>query len=81
MTGDPQAAIAEMRGKTWRKTIERSALPAARQSHDVISTRLAAGKTVVHVYKDGPPDSSFEPVHPDLRDVYFRALSATAGAR
>jgi ABC-type multidrug transport system ATPase subunit len=81
MTGDPQAAIAEMRGRTWRRTIERSALPAARESYDIISTRLAAGRTVVHVYKDGPPDASFEPVPPDLRDVYFRTLAGTGGER
>ncbi len=80
MTGDPQEAIAAMRQKTWRRTIERSELAATRQRHEVISTRLTAGRTVVHVYGDAPPEPGFEPVHPDLRDVYFRALGA-AGER
>ena len=45
------------------------------REHAVISTKLFAGRTVVHVYGDARPGPDFEPVEPDLEDVYFCALS------
>ena len=31
----------------------------------VISTKLLAGRTIVHVYADASPGAEFEPVEPD----------------
>ena len=41
----------------------------------MISTRLFAGKTVIHVLADNRP-VGFEPVEGGLEDVYFSTLSA-----
>ena len=43
--------------------------------YPVISTRLLAGRTLVHVVGDAPPDAGFEPVEPTLEDVYFAAIA------
>jgi ABC-2 type transport system ATP-binding protein len=75
-TGRPQAAIDTIRGKTWRIVIDRAQLPDYEQKHEVISKRLAAGKTILHVFSQEQPSPSFEPVEPDLRDVYFSILSS-----
>jgi ABC-2 type transport system ATP-binding protein len=80
-SGDPRAAVEAMRGKTWRRVIERSQLDACQAEHRVISTRLTAGTTVVHVYSDERPDPSFEEAQPDLRDVYFATLSGASDGR
>jgi hypothetical protein len=40
----------------------------------VISTRLFAGNTIVHVLSDQQPQG-FEPVEGGLEDVYFSTLS------
>jgi hypothetical protein len=40
----------------------------------VISTRLFAGNTIVHVLSDTQP-TGFEPVEGGLEDVYFSTLS------
>jgi hypothetical protein len=40
----------------------------------VLSTRLTAGRTVVHVLSDRSPDDGFEPAEPDLEHVYFATL-------
>jgi ABC-2 type transport system ATP-binding protein len=40
----------------------------------VISTRLFAGRTIVHVLSDTKP-KGFEPVEGGLEDVYFSTLS------
>jgi hypothetical protein len=40
----------------------------------VISTRLFAGNSIIHVLADTQPDG-FEPVEGGLEDVYFSTLS------
>jgi len=40
-----------------------------------VSTRLAAGRTVVRAYGESSPGAGFEPVSPDLEDVYFCTIA------
>ena len=49
------------------------------RAHAVISTKLLAGRTVVRVYGDAPPGAGFEPVEPDLEDVYFSTMAGRHG--
>jgi len=46
----------------------------------VISTRLAGGRTVIHVLSDSVPGAGFEPVPGGLEDVYFSTLAASRRA-
>jgi ABC-2 type transport system ATP-binding protein len=78
--GQPLAAIESVRGKTWKKVIEREQLESHQRGHQVISTRWFAGRTLIHVLADARPDESFVPVEPGLEDVYFTTL-ARARAR
>lgn len=41
----------------------------------MISSRLFAGRMLIHVLAESQPDTSFEPVEPDLEDVYFTTLA------
>jgi len=75
LTGDPLRTIHDMRGKIWKKTIAKSELEACQERLAVISTRLVSGRTVVHVLAESEPGDGFEPVDPDLEDVYFSTLS------
>ena len=74
LEGSPTELIASSRGKVWKKTIDHSELDEYQQSHEIISTRLFAGKTIIHVYSDTQP-KGFEPVEGGLEDVYFSTLS------
>jgi ABC-type multidrug transport system ATPase subunit len=74
--GDPVALIGELKGRIWTKSIARDELEACRAQHEVISTRLFAGRTVVHVLADADPGEGFVPVEGGLEDVYFSTLSA-----
>ena len=76
LKGAPAELIAGTRGKVWRRTIDRAQLEAVRAEHDVISTRLFAGRTVVHVLCDTHPGDGFQPVEGGLEDVYFATLSS-----
>jgi ABC-type multidrug transport system ATPase subunit len=73
-TGAPGALISELRGRVWRKSVERADLARLRERHEVISTRLFAGRTVAHILADGDPGDGFEPQPGGLEDVYFSAL-------
>ena len=81
LTATPEEAIAQVRGKIWRRTVTRDELPALEQEHAVISTKLKAGETIAHVYAERSPGDGFEPVEPDLKDVYFAVMGGRAGAR
>lgn len=73
-TGAPHGAIDALAGKTWRKVIDKSELEAHQRDHTVISTRLVGGRTVIHVFAEDDPGEGFDPVSPDLEDVYFTTL-------
>ncbi|MDP9349028.1 MAG: ABC transporter ATP-binding protein [Gemmatimonadota bacterium] len=81
LEAEPLGAIEEMRGRIWRRVISKEALPELEREHAVISTKLLAGRTVVHVYSDTAPGPSFEPAEPDLEDVYFSAMAGHIGRR
>jgi len=58
--------------------VDREQLPDLEQRDQVISTHLAAGRTVVHVYSEAHPGDGFEPVQASLEDVYFTTLEWAA---
>jgi ABC-type multidrug transport system ATPase subunit len=78
--GSPAELVRTLDGRVWRKAIQKSELARYRSSLDVISTRLRAGETIVHVVADAPPEAGFEPVTPGLEDLYFSTLSAARRA-
>jgi ABC-2 type transport system ATP-binding protein len=43
--------------------------------YEVLSTRLYAGRTVVHVLADQDPGDGFAVVDAGLQDVYFSTLA------
>ena len=73
-TGQPQAAVDELKGRIWMKAIPKTDLARHQQVFRVISVRLTGGRTVIHVHSDRQPDPTFAPVAPDLQDVYFTTL-------
>jgi ABC-type multidrug transport system ATPase subunit len=75
LAGDPRRIVDDLRGRLWRKpAASRDELVAIRGAHHVISTQLHAGIPVVHVIADGSPGEGFQPLEPDLEDVYFHQL-------
>jgi ABC-2 type transport system ATP-binding protein len=77
LEGAPLDLIERMKGRVWKKTIDKDDLEVARVRYEVISTRLFAGRTVIHVLADQQPGEGFEPTTGGLEDVYFSTLSAS----
>ena len=74
LCGDPRALAFELTGKIWQKPVDKDEAELAQSSRAVISTRLLAGRLMIRIYSEAPPGDGFEPVTPDLEDVYFTAL-------
>ncbi|GGC91564.1 ABC transporter ATP-binding protein [Undibacterium terreum] len=75
LTGQPLQLIDQIQGKIWKRFIDKSELAAFQQQHKVISSRLTAGRTLIHVYADTQPAGEFSPTQGDLEDVYFAAMA------
>lgn len=71
---EPYKAIENIKGKIWRRVIEKKALAGLEQEHMIISTKLLGGRTVVHIFSETSPGNDFEPISPDLEDAYFTVI-------
>ena len=73
-TGDPTALVQALNGSVWRKAIDRPQVAEYQERFRVISMRLFAGRTMLHVLQNDLPEPGFEPVVPDLEDLYFATI-------
>ena len=80
LEGAPLELIQQSRGNVWAKTIDRDQLDDYRGRHEVISTRLFAGRTIVHILSPSDPGDGFAAVQGGLEDVYFSTLAHTRRA-
>ena len=78
--GAPAELVRQLSGRIWKKAIDKAELEDHRRTYQVISTRLFAGRTVIHVISDKDPGDGFSGVEGGLEDVYFSTLSATRAA-
>jgi ABC-2 type transport system ATP-binding protein len=81
LEAEPLRAVSDLRGRIWRRILPKQELAGLEREHAVISTKLLAGRTVVHVYSDTSPGPGFEPAEPDLEDVYFSTMAGRIGRR
>ena len=80
LEGSPQELIQSTRGRIWMKVVDRAELAAIGQQYEVLSTRLFAGRTVVHILSERDPGDAFTPVDAGLQDVYFSTLAQSRRA-
>ncbi|MCH4551285.1 ABC transporter ATP-binding protein [Aestuariibaculum lutulentum] len=76
LQGNPIALTQEVKGKIWKKAIEKSDLEQYKTDLQVISTHLKSGQTIIHVLSDVQPDATFESSPANLEDVYFSEISS-----
>jgi ABC-2 type transport system ATP-binding protein len=74
LEGAPLDLIAQAKGRVWKKTIDRDEVDAHQNQYQIISTRLFAGRTIIHILTDSAV-AGFEPVNAGLEDVYFTTLA------
>lgn len=74
VAGEPGEIARRLSGRVYGRAAERSEVAELTSRLNVISTRLKAGKTVLHVIAEESPGEGFEPVEPTLEDAYFAAI-------
>jgi ABC-2 type transport system ATP-binding protein len=80
LEGAPYELIHSTRGRIWRKVIDRGELAHYRERYEILSTRLFAGRTLVHILSDHDPGNGFTPADAGLQDVYFCTLAQSRRA-
>jgi ABC-2 type transport system ATP-binding protein len=74
--GSPDDALRALEGRIWEKTVEKGQLQRYEDSMEIISTKLVAGRPVIHVLSDENPEDGFETADATLEDVFFARISA-----
>jgi ABC-2 type transport system ATP-binding protein len=77
--GNPTELAASLRGRVWRKTVEKGAVDDQPKELTIIATRRSEGRTVIHVHGDTLPGPGFVPIEPSLEDAYFWAIRGASG--
>ena len=80
LQGAPVELVGALKGRIWIKAVAKAELPAYAERLNVISTRLFAGRTLIHVLADADPGEGFEPAAGGLEDLYFSTLSSARRA-
>jgi ABC-2 type transport system ATP-binding protein len=73
--GKPQSAVDSIDGKIWSKSIDKAHFETYSNQYHVISSKLMAGKPLIHVYADAQPEPTFQAANADLEDVFFSKIS------
>ena len=74
LEAEPLRAIDALRGRIWRRAVSRDEIPALEGEVNIVSTKLLSGRSVVRVLADSSPGTAYDPVEPDLEDVYFSVM-------
>ncbi|MBB1270330.1 ABC transporter ATP-binding protein [Shewanella sp. SR44-3] len=73
LEGNPIELTQRLNNQIWRKTVSQQEAIEIEQNFAIISKRLFAGKTIIHVIADSAPEG-FEQAPANLEDVYFSTL-------
>ena len=76
-SGSPGTALEALGGKVWQKVISKAEIQAHQDQYQVISSKLVAGKPIIHILSDEEPGDGFQPAEPDLEDVFFSKIMAS----
>lgn len=80
LEGNPLDVTDQLNGRIWRKVTSKQEADELEQDLPVISKRLLAGRTVLHVLADNQPEG-FDATSANLEDVYFSTLHAARAAK
>ncbi|BDD06456.1 ABC transporter ATP-binding protein [Aureibacter tunicatorum] len=74
--GTPNEAIDMLNGQIWEKTISRHEIDDYEKNFEVISKKMVAGQTLIHVVSNTQPELGFENIKPNLEDVFFSQINS-----
>ena len=72
--GSPADAIQALAGKIWQKSIGKTEITGYAQQFRIVSSKLIAGRPLIHVLSDDDPGEGFQSVDAGLEDVFFTQI-------
>ncbi len=72
--GAPDLAVQSVEGRIWQKSITKMEIKDYESRFTLISSKLVAGRPLVHIYSDVDPGDGFTPARADLEDVFFSRI-------
>jgi ABC-2 type transport system ATP-binding protein len=72
--GAPDMAVTQLEGKVWQRRTSKEELAELEKSAKVISSKMVAGKPLVHVFAEEDPGEGFAAARPGLEDVFFAKI-------
>ncbi len=75
--GAPQTAIEDLAGKVYQKIVKREELDEYAKNFSIISNKMVGGRPLIHVFSEANPNEGFEPVQPNLEDVFFSKINTS----
>lgn len=75
--GSPEAALSELEGKIWEKAIAKAEIDDYQSRFSVISSKLVAGKPIIHIISEESPGEGFKQADPGLEDVFFEKINVS----
>jgi len=79
LQGNPIQLTEKLKGQIWKKSVSQSEVSQIEKDLNVISKRLFAGQTIVHVIAENAPQG-FDKAPANLEDVYFSTLNTHRSA-
>lgn len=75
--GAPQNAIDELQGRVYQRIVGREELQDYASEYSIISNKMVGGQPLIHIFSDTDPGNGFEPVKPNLEDVFFSKINTS----
>src|SRR5437016_888613 len=68
--GAPDDAVRNVEGRIWQKSITKADVKDYDTRYQLISSKLVAGRPLIHIYSDSDPGDGFSAARADLEDVF-----------
>ena len=76
--GAPEAALTQLEGKIWEKSITKAEVEDYQNRFQIISSKLVAGKPIIHIFSNTNPGEDFQHSAAGLEDVFFAKINGVA---
>lgn len=73
--GAPEAALLQLEGNIWEKSISKPELEDYQSRFQIISSKLVAGKPIIHIFSNTDPGEGFQQTAAGLEDVFFAKIN------
>ena len=75
LKGNPLQMMDSLDGRLYEKVISKFEMDHYKAEYHVINDRLYLGKPVIHILSDSNPGNGFQPINPNLEDLYMSQIN------